>query len=108
MRRRSGTARRAGSVRRMALAMVAAVALVLAGAQAAQASGGWTQTSPLTPPGATSAHFSEVSCPVQDYRVAVGTADIATGFEPFTELWNGTGWTLLPTPAPPAGGSQLL
>jgi hypothetical protein len=92
----------------MALAIVAAVPLVLAGGQAAQASGGWTQTSPLTPPGATSAYFGQVSCPVKDYCVAVGTADIATGFEPFAELWDGTGWTLLPTPAPPAGGSQLL
>jgi hypothetical protein len=105
------------SVRSLALAVAAAVPLVLAvsqaaGAQAAgarvsPATGSWTQTSPVVPAGGTFSGSGPVSCAARNYCVALGLADFSGTYKPYADLWNGTAWTLLPSPQPPSGGSQL-
>jgi hypothetical protein len=88
-------------VRGVALAAAGAVALVLAGAQAALAS--WAQTTPLIPSGTRFSNFNQVTCPARNHCVAVGNSTVGNSFDPLTEEWNGTSWTLQTTPAPPQG-----
>ena len=59
------------------------------------------QPSP-NPAGAALAAFGPVSCVSPSACMGVGSATDSTGEENFTlaESWNGTSWTILPTPSP--------
>ena len=68
------------------------------------------QTAPM-PPGATSGALLGVSCLSATDCTAVGEYDLAPiGYQPRTlaESWNGSSWSIQPTPNPtPSGGAAL-
>jgi hypothetical protein len=68
----------------------------------------WAVETPPSIPGPTGAAvLTGVSCPSASLCVAVGgsseSGDTAVSeLSPFAEVWNGTGWTVLPTPSAPS------
>jgi hypothetical protein len=94
--------------RRSGLAGLAAVLLALAIAPAASAAG-WAIT-PTPSPGKTFSTLSGVSCPSRTTTcTAVGYADRSPGvFATLAERWNGTSWTVQPTPNPTGARSSHL
>jgi hypothetical protein len=52
--------------------------------------------------------FSGVSCPSRRFCEAVGFVTTSTTTSGIAERWDGTSWTLEPTPGPLSGPSQLL
>ena len=71
---------------------------------------GWTLQATPDPVGATASELLGVACPSADTCTAVGFSTSAAGVtSPLVETWNGTVWTIRPSPAPPdAGASGLL
>ncbi len=68
------------------------------------------QPTPSPPPGA-SGSFSAVSCPGVDSCTAVGSyvpAGVDSTSQPLAEHWNGSKWTIQPTPNPQAENGSLL
>jgi hypothetical protein len=72
---------------------------------AASASGGWTIQSTYAPPRSKAnpkaIGLSYVSCPASNACVTIGEAGV---LQLLSESWNGTRWSPLRTPLPPAGG----
>jgi hypothetical protein len=74
-----------------------------------------TGTAAASTPSVISASLSDVSCTSTSSCMAVGTflgrIQGTKGFQNFTlaETWNGTAWTVVPSPSPklPAGGAEL-
>lgn len=95
-------------MRLAACAVVSVVAFVLGQAAPALAATWSIQSAPI-PAGATSSAFSGVSCTTLTTCVAVGDYVNGSGVElTLAELWNGTTWSVLPTPTPTgATGSAL-
>jgi hypothetical protein len=87
---------------------VAAVLVTLATAQAAAASDLSIQTT-VNPVGARSSQLAGVSCGSATHCIAVGSYANSTGTElTLAEVWNGTDWSIQPTPSPSgAKRSQL-
>ncbi|HEY2317126.1 MAG TPA: hypothetical protein VGH67_02425 [Solirubrobacteraceae bacterium] len=94
-----------------AAAFALALALAL-GAPAARAADPWTSQAAPGPSGPPNAALTGVSCVSSTFCMAVGTSDF--GFDrleinlhgpiaTFAERWDGSAWTVLPTPA--AAGS---
>lgn len=75
--------------------------------------GSWTLESPVTPPGASSAELTGVSCVSGTDCVAVGMSNyqfpvaggMLTGEGPLAEHWDGVAWRVMPTPKPSAVGA---
>jgi hypothetical protein len=90
--------------------LVGAGVVVAAGAQSAAAAGWSIQPVPL-PPRPADISLSGVSCPSTRDCTAVGDAKvIASGNDfPLIEHWNGTAWSIEPSPVPPLsdGGGAL-
>jgi hypothetical protein len=69
----------------------------------------WSLQTPPDPAGATGSALSGVSCPSPRLCVAVGHfADSSGRGMPLAERWNGTRWSIQPTPAPAAARASLL
>jgi hypothetical protein len=66
---------------------------------------GWTVQSTPALPGTTNGTLAGVACGSQSNCVAVGYATVATEAAPFSESWNGTGWTAHSAPLPPGATS---
>jgi hypothetical protein len=63
----------------------------------------WTIQATPEPSGATGAQLSAVSCPSVTGCVAAGSWSSATTGRTLAEHWNGSRWTIQPTPAPAHG-----
>ncbi len=69
----------------------------------------WSLSTPSSPSGAKSVTLEGVSCASSTACTAVGYYTNSSGaYEPLTERWNGTTWTIQSTPAAPAKKSYLL
>jgi hypothetical protein len=64
------------------------------------------QTLPL-PIGTVSASLDDVSCVATDACYAVGSEETAGQTDPLVEYWNGSTWTVVDLPTPPALGITL-
>jgi hypothetical protein len=51
---------------------------------------------------------SGVSCPETDWCVALGSSTSSTGSGTLAESWNGTAWSIQPTPIPPGSTNSKL
>ena len=60
---------------------------------------------PPDPSGSAAVELSAVSCPAALNCLAVGSVVVSDTPTPFTELWDGSRWTMLATPNPLGGGS---
>jgi hypothetical protein len=63
----------------------------------------WSSVNPPTPAGAGFSYLSAVSCTGPSYCVAVGDyANAVVGYSSatFIEQWNGTTWSIVPSPSP--------
>jgi hypothetical protein len=73
----------------------------------------WTIQPTPSPSGATGSFLSTVSCTSASACTAIGDSLSATSRAPRAERWDGTSWTIQPTPSPSgeiggaAGGSSL-
>ncbi len=68
----------------------------------------WTiQTTP-TPPGAFDTQFASVFCTSGTSCTAVGSYDSTSGYATLAEHWDGTSWTIEPTPPPDSGSDSFL
>jgi hypothetical protein len=69
----------------------------------------WTLQSIPTPAGATSTSLAAVSCPSASDCVAVGSyINVQNMAMTLAEQWNGTNWSILPTPNPSASTDSYL
>lgn len=71
----------------------------------------WSLQSLPSPPDAPNVSVGSVSCPTATMCVAVGSHSNGGGLftgKPLAMLWNGTTWTVLPTPLPPGAISAGL
>jgi hypothetical protein len=63
----------------------------------------WSMQDPPTPEGAVSSDLDRVSCPTATFCAAVGSYETKPDAPmPLTETWNGTSWSIQPTPDPSA------
>jgi hypothetical protein len=60
----------------------------------------WRITPMPIPAGSTGASIAGVSCPAASTCIAVGVARNATATSTLAENWNGTAWTIVPSPNP--------
>jgi hypothetical protein len=60
------------------------------------------------PPGSPGAELSDVACPLPDRCIAVGSSVSPSGSTTLAESWDGTRWTIEPTPSPPGSTSNAL
>jgi hypothetical protein len=60
----------------------------------------WTKLAPVVPAGATSSVLNAISCPGSSDCVATGMSSTDNGDvrQALAESWNGSSWTVLPTP----------
>jgi hypothetical protein len=68
----------------------------------------WSTATTPTPPSSTASQLLAVSCPSSTDCVAVGSVDSASPRVPLVEQWNGTSWTIVPSPAPVGSTSSEL
>jgi hypothetical protein len=97
-------------VRIVVCAVVGCVALaVLMGSDAAAAASAWSIQATPNPTGATYSVLSGVSCASRTTCTAVGYFANAAGVAvPLAERWNGTNWSIQPTPIPARARSSIL
>jgi hypothetical protein len=69
---------------------------------------GWTVLHSPDPATAEGNLLSGVSCASATACMAVGVSHLSGPYETLIESWNGTGWTVLPSPNPPTAGGNLL
>lgn len=95
-------------MRRLVVLCAAVAALVMVAAVSSAAGATWSLQTTPGPSGPPDAALTSVSCPSATFCMAVGASDF--GFDhlginlvgpiaTFAERWDGTGWTVLPTPA---------
>jgi hypothetical protein len=71
--------------------------------------GSWTVEPTPTPSGATSSELDGIACPAPTQCIAVGTYRDATNNSlTLAGRWNGTAWSILPTPNPTGSTSNQL
>jgi hypothetical protein len=63
----------------------------------------WQIVPTPNPPGATNSSLDGISCPWRNVCLAVGRSGSSTTSVPLVELWNGTSWSIQPSPAVPRG-----
>jgi hypothetical protein len=68
----------------------------------------WTMLPTPDPTGSPYAKFSDVACPRPDRCTAVGWSASGTNLRTLVETWDGTRWTIEPTPTPAASTSSVL
>src|SRR5439155_7373931 len=92
---------------RAIIPIVAALILVAGAAQAAPRSSGWSIQPSPNPPGSQGTALSAVSCDPSGSCTAVGQYGTGGPTLTLAERWNGSTWTIQPTPNP-AGANALL
>ncbi|MBO0838563.1 MAG: hypothetical protein J2P28_24040, partial [Actinobacteria bacterium] len=101
-----------GSVSCVAADFCEAVGIGPAGNGAAAAWNGtsWVPQSAPTPAGEDSLSLNSVSCTSRQFCESAGQASSSTGFGSVTaaEVWDGTAWTVQPTPNPASSASSTL
>lgn len=68
----------------------------------------WTITPTPTPPGATSAYLTGVACAGSSSCMAVGYYVAGGVFMTLAEHWDGTSWTIVPSPNAPGSRASIL
>jgi len=69
----------------------------------------WSVTSnAVLPSGATTAVLQAVSCVSGSWCMASGQQEVGSNFLPLTEMWNGTAWSVVPSPNPSPGTRGLF
>jgi hypothetical protein len=97
-------------MRRLYSSLVAAVmTLALLNSTPASASGGWSITPTPNPAGAPASTLSAIACRTVLSCIAVGTYYTSTNQAlSLAERWDGSSWTILPTPNPAGAQAPLL
>jgi hypothetical protein len=97
-----GRCRRKG-LRQLRAAVVAVVLAGLGAAPGASAQGTWAQQPAPSPDAANFAYLAGVSCPSEAFCMAVGHSNgtQSGGETPLSEEWDGTDWSIIPSPIPP-------
>jgi hypothetical protein len=67
----------------------------------------WRKVTAPTPADATSAQFNGISCVGPASCIAVGSYSTGSDPLPLAERWDGTEWTLMAAPTPPAGSGSF-
>ncbi len=101
--------RRSSRLRRLTT-LAAAVGLVagtFAAAQPAGAAAAWSKTTTPNPSGSIGTVLTGVACPTTTSCFAVGRTSVGTGFKTLVEHWNGTGWSIMPSPNPTGSSANL-
>ncbi len=65
----------------------------------------WSIVSTTAPAGATNSQFNAVSCATSSWCMAVGDQTVSGNFVTLAEIWNGTTWSVVPSPNPAPGTS---
>jgi hypothetical protein len=88
----------------LGMAAVITAGMAVVGATSASATGLtppiWTVRSNPNPPNASETSLGSVSCVGTSFCVAVGNSSIPGPRSTLAETWNGTGWTIAPSPNP--------
>ena len=67
----------------------------------------WSIQTPATLRPDIRASLTSVSCVGEDFCMAVGAAQRTATYQTFVELWNGTEWTVIPSPNAGSGNNLL-
>jgi hypothetical protein len=94
------------------LALILAVAVLAMGLVAGTATAGpratgWSIQPSPNPQGAAGSSLASVSCPGEGMCMAVGVYGTSQEVRTLAERWDGTTWTIVPTPNPAASSIQL-
>jgi hypothetical protein len=96
------------SSRHVTVVLGALSLLLAAGAAASAGTPVWTIQPIPSPAGATGTYLNAVSCPSRSDCVAVGYSQRAGTAFTMADSWNGSAWTIRPTPIPSSANSSSL
>ena len=69
----------------------------------------WTVVSNPNPAGALSVELNDVTCTNPSFCVAVGDQQVAAmSYPSLIEMWNGTSWSIVPSPSVPSSDENVL